>query len=94
MTTKSSNLDPSLAIDQLLELYCEWRTACWDVRTAYDRFCRVRAGERPLAHAALAGALDREELAADAYADHLTLVSSLLEDDAWASPAIANEGAV
>jgi hypothetical protein len=87
---KLSNLEPTLAVDRLLELYCEWRTSCWDVRTAYDRFCAVRAGDRPLAYAALAGALDREELAAGAYADHLTLVSSLLEDDAWASHAIAS----
>jgi hypothetical protein len=87
---KLSNLEPTLAVDRLLELYCEWRTSCWDVRTAYDRFCAVRACDRPLAYAALAGSLDREELAACAYADHLTLVSSLLEDDAWASHAIAS----
>ena len=87
---KMSNLEPTLAVDRLLELYCEWRTTCWDVRTAYDRFCAVRAGDRPHAYAALAGALDREELAACAYADHLTLVSSLLDDDAWASPAVAS----
>jgi hypothetical protein len=90
MNMKSSDLEPTLAVDQLLELYCEWRTTCWDVRSAYERFCAVRACDRTLAYAALAGALDREELAANAYADHLTLVSSLLEDDAWASPAIAN----
>jgi len=87
---ETSGLEPTLAIDQLLELYCEWRTACWDVRSAYERFCTVRACDRPLGYAALAGALDREELAADAYADHLTLVSSLLDDDAWASPAVAS----
>jgi hypothetical protein len=87
---ETSSLEPTLAIDHLLELYCEWRTACWDVRSAYERFCTVRACDRRLGYAALAGALDREELAAGAYADHLTLVSSLLEDDAWASPAIAN----
>jgi hypothetical protein len=87
---KLSTLEPTLAVDRLLELYCEWRTTCWDVRTAYDRFCNVRACDRALAYAALAGALDREELAACAYADHLTLVSSLFEDDAWASHAIAS----
>jgi hypothetical protein len=94
MTTKSSDLEPTLAVDQLLELYCEWRTTCWGVRSAYDRFCTVRAGDRPLAYAALAGALDREELAAQAYAGHLTLVSSVLDDDAWAGPVIADEGAI
>jgi hypothetical protein len=86
---KSSNLEPTLAVDRLLELYCEWRTTCWDVRTAYGRFCTVRACERPLAYAAYEGALDREELVARAYADHVALMSSLLEGDSSASLTIA-----
>jgi hypothetical protein len=90
MTMKSSNLEPTLAIDRLLELYCEWRTACWDVRTAYKRFCTVPAADRSLAYAAYEGALDHEELVARAYADHLTLATSLLEADFSASAAIAN----
>lgn len=80
-------MDP---VDRLLELYCEWRTTCWDVRTTYGRFCTVRASDRPLAYAAYAAALDREESIAGAYADQVSLVSSLLERDSSASPAIAN----
>jgi len=87
---KSSTLEPTLAVDRLLELYCEWRTTCWDVRTAYGRFCTVRACDRPLAYAAYQGALDREELVAGAYADQVSLASSLLERDSSASPAIAS----
>jgi hypothetical protein len=90
MTTKSLDLEPTLAVDRLLELYCEWRTTCWDVRTAYERFCTAYACDRSLAYAAYAGALDREELVARAYADHLTFVTSLLEADFPASRAIAN----
>jgi hypothetical protein len=87
---KSSNLEPALAVDRLVELYCEWRTACWDVRTMYGRFCTARGVDRPLAYAAYAGALDREELAAEAYAEHLSLVSSLLERVFAAGAVIAN----
>jgi hypothetical protein len=87
---KSSNLEPVLAVDRLLELYCEWRTTCWDVRTAYGRVCTVGAGDRPFAYAAYEGALDREELVARAYADQVTLVSSLVEPDSSASPVIAS----
>jgi hypothetical protein len=86
---KSSNLEPALAVDRLVELYCEWRTACWDVRAAYGRCCTVRACERSLAYAAYEGALDREELVARAYADHVALMSSLLEGDSSASLTIA-----
>ena len=87
---KSSNQEPALAVDRLLELYCEWRTTCWEVRTAYGRFCTVPGGDRPLAYAAYEGALDREELVARAYADHLALVTSLLEAEFSATHAIAN----
>jgi hypothetical protein len=86
---QSSNLEPTLAVDRLVELYCEWRTACWAVRSAYDGFCAARASDRSLAYAAYAGALDREELVALAYADHVSLMSSLLEPDSSASPAVA-----
>jgi hypothetical protein len=86
---KLSTLEPTLAVDRLLELYCEWRTTCWDVRAAYGRFCTVSACDRPLAYAAYEGALDREELVAGAYADQVTLLSSLLERTSPATPAIA-----
>jgi hypothetical protein len=88
---RSSNREPaSDPVDRLLELYCEWRMSCWDVRATYGRFCTVCAGDRPLAYAAYAAALDREESVARAYADHVSLVSFLLERDSVASPAIAN----
>jgi hypothetical protein len=91
MSVKSSNLEPALdPVDRLLELYCEWRMTCWNVRATYGRCCTVRACDRWLAYAAYEGALDREELAACAYANQVSLVSSLLERDPPASPAIAS----
>lgn len=88
---RSSNVEPAQdPVDRLLELYCEWRMTCWDVRTTYGRFCTVPACDRPLAYAAYAAALDREESVARAYADHLALVTSLLEPIFRRAPAIAN----
>jgi hypothetical protein len=88
---RSSHRDPALdPVDRLLELYCEWRMTCWHVRTTYGRFCTAAACDRPLAYAAYAAALDREESIACAYADHVSLVTFLLERDSAASPAIAN----
>jgi hypothetical protein len=88
---RTSNREPaSDPVDRLLELYCEWRMTCWDVRTTYGHFCTVSACDRPVAYAAYAAALDREESVARAYADHVSQVSSWLESDSSASPAIAN----
>ena len=68
---------PAHLVDRLIELYCEWRSACWEVRSAYERFSAARADDRALAHAAYQAALDREESAADVYAGQLTRVAWL-----------------
>jgi hypothetical protein len=81
---------PPEYVDHLLELYCEWRTTCWDVRTAYEHFCTVQASDRTLAFAGYNAALDREESVAKAYADQVNLVSSLLAETSSAIPETAN----
>jgi hypothetical protein len=81
---------PPEYVDHLLELYCEWRTTCWDVRAAYEHFCTAQASDRTLAFAAYNAALDREESVARAYADQVSLVSSLLADTSSAIPETAN----
>jgi len=68
---------PAHAVDRLIELYCEWRSACWEVRSAYRRFAAATADDRALAYAAYQAALDREESAADVYAGQLTRVELL-----------------
>jgi hypothetical protein len=72
----------SAQVDHLLELYCVWRTECAAVRTAYDRFTTAEPSERALAFAAYEAALDREETAAQMYADQIDVVSAGLADGA------------
>lgn len=67
---------PSELIDRLIERYCDWRSQCWNVRAAYAQFTAATADDRAVAHAAYLEALDREELAADIYAQQLARVTS------------------
>jgi len=59
---------PSEVIDDLMEIYCEWREECVWLGTAYDRWREVPAEDRDLAFAAYQAALDREEQASVVYA--------------------------
>jgi hypothetical protein len=62
--------------DSLIVLYCDWRMRCKDVRTTYRRLDSAPKEERPLRFAAFHAALDREELAADAYAQQIERLSA------------------
>jgi hypothetical protein len=62
--------------DQLIELYCDWRMRCEEVRSSYGRLDTAPTGERPLVFAAFHAALDREGSAADAYARQLRRLSA------------------
>lgn len=57
--------------DELIELYCDWRTRCEEVRGNYERFSSAPRADRALAFAAFEAALDREESAAEACAAHI-----------------------
>jgi hypothetical protein len=59
------------AIDELLQCYVSWREECHGVRLAYRRWIDSERAEGRLAYAGYVAALDREERAAHAYADHL-----------------------
>lgn len=65
-----------LLVDRLIELYCDWRTACGEVRAAYERFCRACGSDRELAFAAYAAALDREQSACEDYAGQIHVIES------------------
>ncbi len=67
---------PAELVDRLIELYCYWRTQCWNVRAAYAQFTAATADDRALAYAAYLAALDREESAADVYAQQVARVTS------------------
>ncbi|HEY1514817.1 MAG TPA: hypothetical protein VGF91_00260 [Solirubrobacteraceae bacterium] len=76
----SANVQAEL-VDRLIELYCDWRAECWAVRSAYGQFTAASAEDRTLAYAAYRAALDREEAAADVYAEQLTVVASRASTD-------------
>jgi hypothetical protein len=63
-------------VDRMIELYCDWRTGCWDVRAAYERFVDAAAPDRAVAFAAYTAALDQEEAACDAYAAQIRAIQS------------------
>ncbi|HWF50197.1 MAG TPA: hypothetical protein VG294_06075 [Solirubrobacteraceae bacterium] len=59
------------AVDELLERYVSWREECQAVRAAYRRLPGAGGTERTLTYAGYLAALEREEHAAQAYADHI-----------------------
>ena len=62
-------------VDQLMDLYCDWREECHAVHVAYERFAAASGRERPLAFAAYEAALDREEAACMEYAAQICVVA-------------------
>jgi len=70
----SAQIRPEV-VDRLIDLYCDWRMECSQVRTAYAQFTAAPPEERALAYAAYRAALDREELAAGEYARQITRVT-------------------
>jgi hypothetical protein len=63
-------------VDRMIDLYCDWRTACADVSAAYERFRLACASDRALAFAAYSAALDREQSACEDYAGQIRLIES------------------
>jgi hypothetical protein len=63
-------------VDRMIELYCDWRTACAEVQEAYGRFFDAGSGDRTLAFAAYTAALDREQSTCEAYARQIRVVES------------------
>jgi hypothetical protein len=66
---------PRHLIDELMDMYVEWREACIALRNAYERWSSVRLAEREFAFAAYRAALDWEEQASVVYADRLERVA-------------------
>ena len=63
-------------VDRLIELYCDWRTACAEVQARYERFSYASASDRAVAFAAYWAALDREQSACGSYAEQVRLIES------------------
>jgi hypothetical protein len=66
----STHIPPEL-IDELMDVYVEWREECVALRETYERWADEPVSERKLAFAAYLAALEREEHASAVYADRL-----------------------
>jgi hypothetical protein len=88
----SVQVEPEL-VDRLIELYCDWRSECWAVRSAYAQFTDSSPDDRALAYAAYRAALDREEAAADVYADQLQKIRDHPDETfRWVPDTVAHKG--
>ena len=65
--------------ERAVDAYVAWREECVAVRTAYLVWRRARAAEAALAFDAYVAALDREEVAAEAYRALMRRVGHLIE---------------
>jgi hypothetical protein len=63
-------------VDEMIDFYCDWRTASAEVQAAYDRFCDAPHSDRVLAFAAYSAALDREQIACDSYAAQIRMIEA------------------
>lgn len=66
----STHIPPEL-IDDLMEVYVEWREECLALNYAYERWADGPVADREMAFAAYLAALEREEQASAVYADRL-----------------------
>jgi hypothetical protein len=66
-------------VDLALDAYVSWRQECRAVRTAYLAWRHARAAEAAVAFDAYEAALDREERAAEVYAELMSRVGHLAE---------------
>ena len=75
---------PSLAqrliVDDAVLAYVEWREESSDVWDSYRRWRAAPSEDAGWAHAAHVAALDREQAAANAYAESIRRVGDLLKD--------------
>lgn len=80
----------SQLIDELMDMYVEWREACIVLRRAYEHWSSVRVAERELAFAAYRAALDWEEQASAVYADRVDQVVRELPDASPREPQLSH----
>jgi hypothetical protein len=66
-------------VDLAVDAYVAWRRECVAVRDAYLTCRRARAAEAPRAFDAYEAALDREEVAANVYAQLIRRVGHVAE---------------
>jgi hypothetical protein len=75
VNTRGAEVRPDL-VDRMIELYCDWRSGCIEVQSAYERFREASSCDRASAFAAYTAALDREQSACESYAAQVRLIES------------------
>ncbi|HEX3804320.1 MAG TPA: hypothetical protein VHV75_15900 [Solirubrobacteraceae bacterium] len=80
-TRSDHALDPWV-IDELIECYVSWREECHAVHQAYELWVDSTRALEWLTYARYVAALDREERAARAYADHIGRFDWISDDSA------------
>lgn len=85
----STHIPPEL-IDDLMEIYVEWREECIALNEAYERWSDGPVEEREMAFAAYLAALEREEQASAVYADRLYEIEREQREPAAPPPALGD----
>src|SRR2546423_6299053 len=80
-------------VDELMDAYVDWRQECIAVSEAYGRWAATEATDAALAFGAYGAALDREEQAAQVYAERIRRVSDLVTTDRELETDLAASGA-
>lgn len=78
---RAASVGGDALVDDTIDRYVDWREACRTVRTRYERWSGAPMGERTERFAAYHAALDREEGAAQLYADSLARLTRVLWPD-------------
>lgn len=65
-------------MDDAVDAYVAWREECTSLRNAYEWWTVASTPDARSAFAAYRAAVDREERAADVYADRMTRLGALL----------------
>lgn len=76
-----NRLRKKLLVDSLMEAYVSWREACLRVDDAYASWASERGTRATLAFESYTAALDREETAAEVYADLIRRADGLVSGE-------------
>jgi hypothetical protein len=68
-------------VGEVVDAYLDWREVCDAVWEASDRWAHAPATDAPKAISAYLSALDREEHAANVYADAIARITAASEND-------------
>jgi hypothetical protein len=79
-------------VDAAIDAYVRWREECTDARNAYRSWLNGAQPDRMLASAAYLAAIDREEAAANVYAEAVRRLADECVDDPLLEPRCESGG--